>query len=81
MSKIKKGTIVEGFGHGFFGRDSYHEKVCIETGKRSGIRWALFHEADAYSFGPQFHIVYGDDLKALERWESEGGTTKSEPLE
>lgn len=63
--RVEQGTIVYGFAHGHFGRDSYGDKVCIQTGFYGGYRWALFHEQGSYS-GGAFHTLYGRDLEDLE---------------
>ncbi|MFE6967115.1 hypothetical protein ACFVAJ_18525 [Agromyces sp. NPDC057679] len=59
---IRPGDKIEGFGWGYFGRDSQFDKVCVDTGVYNGERWALFHE-DVWSL---FHTVHGKELVELE---------------
>lgn len=57
------GDRVEGYGFGYFGRDSWDTKVCIAAGFYSGTRYAVFCEEQS---APSFYTIWGADLDGLE---------------
>ena len=62
----KVGQKSYGFSGGYFGRDSYEDKTCIQVGFYAGVAYAVFVE-ERYG-GPSFSIITGEDLEALEEY-------------
>jgi hypothetical protein len=63
---IEPGTIVTGFCGGLFGRDSYGEKRCVDSGYDGGVPWAVFLELDGYG---DWRVLHGDEIAyALEEF-------------
>lgn len=54
---IEPGTVLNGYCGGFFGRDSYGEKRCVDSGYDGGVPWAVFRELDGYG---DWRMIHGD---------------------
>lgn len=59
---IEPGTIITGYCGGVFGRDSYGEKLCIDSGYDGGVPWAVFRERDGYG---DWSVLHGRDVTEL----------------
>lgn len=63
MTRIEVGDTIHGFAGGHFGRNTYHDKFCIQTGFYDGARYAVFYED---GWHPTFHVIAAEDLSDLE---------------
>lgn len=59
---IEPGTVINGYQDGMFGRDSYGEKVCVDSGYDGGVPWAVFRETGGWE---DWRVIYGDDVAAI----------------
>lgn len=64
--KIEVGTVIHGYGWGYWGRDNYDDKVCIATGFYNGERYAVFYHGGS-SLHERFSVIDGPDLYSVER--------------
>lgn len=60
---IEPGTVITGFYGGVFGRDSYGDKRCVDSGYDAGVPWAVFRELDGYG---DWRVLHGDDVTEIE---------------
>lgn len=60
---IEPGTVFTGFCGGVFGRDSYGEKRCVDSGYDAGVAWAVFRELDGHG---DWRVLHGVDVTELE---------------
>lgn len=59
---IEPGTVITGYCGGVFGRDSYGEHLCVDSGYDSGEPWAVFRELDGWK---TWKALHGEDVTSL----------------
>ncbi len=64
--KLKRGTIIYGFAGGLFGRDSYSDKMVVESGYYGDVPWAILAhrgtiDYKTYEQGSILSFLYGHE--------------------
>jgi len=60
--KIKVGDTIYGYAGGYFGRDSYDDKIVIKKGKWSSTKWIILANI---SYPNRLYFLSGDDVDAI----------------
>lgn len=66
MDNLSPGTRIYGFCNGYFGRDSYGDKIIIASGIWNGKPWIVAEE-----YKEQLQFATGFDIETAIKWKEE----------